>query len=101
MELDYLRNNVLQYYNNIRYWLNRGMTENNPRFIEFAELLSVNKPEILWSYYDLRPILDILEYIWFTRQMKLYMNVMTHLPITYQFLHINSYNMQMLHRGSN
>ena len=101
MELDYLRNRVFQYYNNIRYLLNRGIVENDPRFIEFAELLSINKPEDLWYYYDLRPIFDILEYIWFRHQMKLYMNVIKHLPITYQLLHINLYNMQMLHRISN
>lgn len=101
MELDYLRNRVFQYYNNIRYLLNRGIVENDPRFIEFAELLSINKPEDLWYYYDLRPIFDILEYIWFRHQMKLYTNVIKHLPITYQLLHINLYNMQMLHRISN
>lgn len=101
MEIEYLRNRVLQYYNNIRYLLNRGIVENDPRFIEFAEFLSVNRPEDLQFYYDLRPIFDALEYIWSRHQIRLYMNVINHLPMTYRILHINLYNMHMLHRISN
>lgn len=101
MELEYLRNRVHQYYNNIRYLLDRGILENDPRFIEFAEFLSLNKPEDLWFYYDMKPIFDMLEYIWFRRQIRLYMNVLKHLSLTYQFLYFNSYNMQTLHRISN